>query len=42
VFCDRVVYPTYETAPRITGLTALEDQAAAGAMMWVAGSILLF
>jgi cytochrome c oxidase assembly factor CtaG len=39
VFCDRVVYPTYETAPRITGLTALEDQAAAGAMMWVAGSI---
>jgi len=39
VFCDRVVYPTYETAPRITGLTALEDQAAAGAMMWVAGSV---
>ena len=39
VFCDRVVYPTYETVPRITGLTALEDQAAAGAMMWVAGSV---
>jgi cytochrome c oxidase assembly factor CtaG/ferredoxin len=39
MFCDRVVYPTYETAPRITGLTALEDQAAAGAMMWVAGSV---
>ena len=39
VFCDRVVYQTYETAPRITGLTALEDQAAAGAMMWVAGSV---
>jgi cytochrome c oxidase assembly factor CtaG/ferredoxin len=39
VFCDRVVYPSYETAPRITGLTALEDQAAAGAMMWVAGSV---
>jgi cytochrome c oxidase assembly factor CtaG/ferredoxin len=39
VFCDRVVYPTYETAPRITSLTALEDQAAAGAMMWVAGSV---
>jgi cytochrome c oxidase assembly factor CtaG/ferredoxin len=39
VFCDRVVYPTYETAPRITGLTPLEDQAAAGAMMWVAGSV---
>ena len=39
VFCERVVYPTYETAPRITSLTALEDQAAAGAMMWVAGSV---
>src|SRR6476660_1889060 len=39
VFCDRVVYPTYETVPRITGLTPLEDQAAAGAMMWVAGSV---
>ena len=39
VFCDRVVYPTYETVPRITGLTPLEDQAAAGAIMWVAGSV---
>jgi cytochrome c oxidase assembly factor CtaG/ferredoxin len=39
VFCGRVVYPTYETVPRITGLTALEDQAAAGAMMWVASSV---
>ena len=38
VFCGRVVYPTYETVPRITGLTALDDQAAAGAMMWVASS----
>jgi cytochrome c oxidase assembly factor CtaG len=39
VFCDRVVYPTYETVPRITDLTPLQDQAAAGAMMWVAGSV---
>src|SRR5258707_14921362 len=39
VFCDRVVYPTYATVPRITGLSPLEDQAAAGAMMWVAGSV---
>jgi len=39
VFYDRVVYPTYETVPRITGLTPLEDQAAAGAMMWVASSV---
>lgn len=39
IFYERVLYPTYETAPRITGLTPLEDQAAAGALMWVAGSI---
>jgi len=39
VFCERVVYPTYATVPRISNLTPLADQAAAGAMMWVAGSV---
>jgi cytochrome c oxidase assembly factor CtaG/ferredoxin len=39
IFCERVLYPTYETVPRITGLTPLEDQAAAGALMWVASSV---
>jgi cytochrome c oxidase assembly factor CtaG/ferredoxin len=39
IFYERVLYPSYETAPRITGMTALEDQAAAGAIMWVVGSI---
>jgi len=39
VFYERVVYPTYATAPRITDLTPLADQAAAGAMMWVASSV---
>ena len=38
IFCDRVVYPTYATAPRLFGMSALEDQAAAGAIMWVPGS----
>jgi len=38
IFCDRVVYPTYAAAPRIFGMSALEDQAAAGAIMWVPGS----
>lgn len=38
-FCDRVIYPTYATAPRISGLSALDDQAGAGAFMWVTGSI---
>lgn len=37
-FYDRVLYSTYEKAPRLTDLTALQDQAGAGAIMWVAGS----
>jgi len=39
MFCDRVVYPSYATAPRLPGMSALEDQAAAGAIMWVPGSL---
>src|SRR5215510_7613321 len=39
IFYDRVVYPTYAAVPRITDLTALEDQAAAGSLMWVASSV---
>ena len=39
VFYERVLYPTYQNVPHITGMTALEDQAAAGSIMWVAGSL---
>jgi cytochrome c oxidase assembly factor CtaG len=38
-FSDRVLYPSYSVVPRLFGLSALEDQAAAGAMMWVVGSL---
>jgi cytochrome c oxidase assembly factor CtaG len=37
-FYDRVLYPAYEAAPRL-GMNPLDDQAAAGAIMWVPGSI---
>jgi putative membrane protein len=37
-FSDRVLYPSYAAAPRLIGLSALEDQVAAGSFMWVAGS----
>ncbi len=37
-FSGRVLYPTYATAPRIFGLSAMQDQAGAGAFMWVVGS----
>lgn len=39
VFSTHVVYHTYELAPRVGGLSALEDQSTAGAIMWVPGSI---
>src|SRR5262249_25444426 len=39
IFCDRVVYPSYAAAPRLWNLSPLEDQAAAGAVMWVSGSV---
>jgi putative membrane protein len=34
VFCDRVVYPVFLSFPRSFGLSALEDQQCAGALMW--------
>ncbi|WP_446744771.1 cytochrome c oxidase assembly protein [Silvibacterium acidisoli] len=38
-FADRVVYPSYAEQPRVFGISAMSDQAAAGALMWVLGSI---
>ena len=38
-FAGRVIYPSYAAAPRVLGISALADQAAAGALMWVIGSI---
>jgi len=48
VFCDRVVYTVYLSSSQPFGLSALEDQQCAGALMWtcvtvvylVAGTIL--
>jgi cytochrome c oxidase assembly factor CtaG/polyferredoxin len=38
-FSDRVIYPHYGQIPRIAGISALDDQATAGVIMWVPGSI---
>lgn len=38
VFASRPFYATYALAPPLTALDARGDQAAAGALMWVAGS----
>ena len=34
VFCDRVVYPVFLSSPQSFGLSPLEDQQCAGALMW--------
>jgi cytochrome c oxidase assembly factor CtaG len=38
-FTGRVIYPYYETVPRLAGISPLSDQIAAGVIMWVPGSL---
>jgi cytochrome c oxidase assembly factor CtaG/polyferredoxin len=38
-FSEHVLYPTYAAAPRLFGTNALTDQATAGVIMWVPGSL---
>jgi cytochrome c oxidase assembly factor CtaG len=40
VFCDRVVYPSYLTVPRLVDMSPLRDQECAGALMWVAVTLI--
>jgi putative membrane protein len=37
-FCDRVLYPSYASASRLFPISPLDDQALAGALMWVFSS----
>jgi len=37
-FCDRVLYSSYASAPRIFDIPPIEDQVFAGALMWVFGT----
>ncbi len=38
-FSGRVLYPHYTEVPRLGGISALDDQSAAGVIMWVPGSL---
>jgi cytochrome c oxidase assembly factor CtaG len=38
-FSDRVLYPYYAEVPRLGRSSAVEDQSAAGVLMWIPGSI---
>lgn len=39
-FADGLLYPHYTDVPRLGGISALQDQAAAGVIMWVPGSLI--
>jgi len=39
-FCDRVVYPSYLTTPRLFSLSPLQDQQCAGALMWACATFI--
>jgi putative membrane protein len=41
-FAEKPLYDYYERAPRLWGLSALNDQALAGLIMWIPGSLLFF
>ena len=40
VFSERILYPTYLAVPRVWDISAFDDQAAAGVIMWVPGSLI--
>jgi len=40
IFSERILYPTYAAVPRLWGISAGDDQAAAGVIMWVPGSVI--
>lgn len=37
-FANQILYPFYEAAPRVIGLSARDDQQAAGLIMWLGGT----
>jgi cytochrome c oxidase assembly factor CtaG len=39
VFCERILYPSYASAPQLFSVSPLEDQVIAGALMWVFGTL---
>jgi putative membrane protein len=39
---DRVLYPFYAAAPRVGGLSPLDDQQVGGLLMWVLGGLMLW
>ena len=41
-YADTTLYPAYASAPRIWGITPLEDQMYGGLLMWIPGGMIFF
>lgn len=41
-YADRVLYPAYAAAPRILGVTPLNDQLIGGLIMWIPGGLFFY
>jgi putative membrane protein len=41
-YADTVLYPAYATAPRIWGISPMEDQQIGGLIMWIPGGLFFF
>jgi cytochrome c oxidase assembly factor CtaG len=39
VYANSILYPAYASAPRIAGLSPLEDQRLGGLIMWIPGGL---
>jgi putative membrane protein len=42
VYSDHVLYPAYASAPRMWGLSPLEDQRLGGLIMWIPGGLFFY
>jgi putative membrane protein len=41
-YADTSLYPAYAAAPRIWGITPIEDQRYGGLLMWIPGGMIFF
>jgi putative membrane protein len=41
-YADSILYPAYATAPRIWGISPMEDQLIGGLIMWIPGGLFFF
>jgi putative membrane protein len=42
VYADHMLYPSYASAPRLWGLSPLEDQRLGGLIMWIPGGLFFY